>query len=82
MRLTERFTITHKDGVEPLQECHTVDEVKTLARGGSEITDNEIYTVGIAANGTVQSTLRWAISLERLTNAAGGYSPAMLERWP
>lgn len=82
MRLTERFTNTHEDGVEPLQECHTIDEVKTLARGGSEITDNEIYAVRITANGTVQSTLGWEISLERFINTAGGYSQAMLGRWP
>ena len=46
-----------EDAVEPLKEGHAVDEVETLATGSTNVVHHQVYTVGIAANCSVEGTL-------------------------
>ena len=43
--------------VEALEEDLSIDEVETLARRGADVVNDEVDSVGIAANGGVQGTL-------------------------
>ena len=42
------------DGVEPLQEGQTVDEVHARARRGTDVSDDEVDGVGVTADRRVQ----------------------------
>lgn len=48
---------THEDGIEPLEEGHTVDEVQALSSGSTDAVDDEVNTVGITTDRTVERPL-------------------------
>ena len=44
------------DGIEALQECETIDEVKTLTTGATKIANNQVNIVSRAADFCVKRT--------------------------
>lgn len=55
--ITTKLEELTEDTVEPLQESHAVDEIKTFAGRCTNVVDNQIHTVGIAADRCVKVTL-------------------------
>jgi hypothetical protein len=50
--LERRSAVVQADPTLPL----TVDKVETFARGRSQVGDNEVDPIGLASNGSVEST--------------------------
>ena len=55
-RETDLAVCSVVNGVETFEECEAVDEVQTLAAGGSNITDDEVDAVVVATDLRVEGT--------------------------
>ena len=69
-------------GVEPLEECISVDEIQALTELGTKIADYKVYRVRVASNGSIQLSdkkliPRIYLSLTGYTLTARGQSWAL-----
>lgn len=54
---TDTLVCSVEYGVESFKESEAIDKIETLAWGGANISDDEVDTIGVTTNSSVQCTL-------------------------